>query len=185
MNKHLALLALCAALAGCGGGGGGPVIDDEAEAEGTGAAEETSGADASSGDAGSDEATGGDAGGEDAAATEPQDPAAVSQTADLVVPEDFLFSSAFPMTIEIDVSASNPDADYVTVCLPSAENAAEPDLGNCVIRSELDGGQLSSEIQATGDTTRLFTVLWDFAAPDAPVIQSFDVGPNANAIELN
>ena len=45
MNKQLVLLALQAALAGCGGGGGGPVVEDEAAAEGTGR-EETSGADA-------------------------------------------------------------------------------------------------------------------------------------------
>lgn len=157
MNKPFILLALCTALIGCGGGGGPGGAGQSAPAP--------------SGDS------------NDAAAEAPQ-PTAVTQMNDLAVDQRFVFSSSFPVGVSIDVSTSNPDADYVTVCLPSASEPTEPDFGNCLVRSELDDGRLSGEFQITGNTTRVFTVLWDFANPSAPVTRSFEVAPGGEPIVL-
>ena len=170
MNRFIAVLACTLVLVGCGGGG-----SSSSEPAAPPSATTGSGGGTSSGSTGSGSTGTGDSG---------DTPAPVSQTSDLVAAQSFLFRSSFAVEISVNVAANHPDADYITVCLPSASDPGEPDLGNCLIRSELDAGQFASTAQVTGDTSRLFTVLWDFAQPNAPSVSSFEISPEANSIDL-
>ena len=165
MNRFIAVLACTLVLVGCGGGG-----SSSSEPAAPPPATTGSGGGTSSGSTGTGDSS--------------DTPAPVSQTSDLVAAPSFLFRSSFAVEISVNVAANHPDADYITVCLPSASDPGEPDLGNCLIRSELDAGQFASTAQVTGDTSRLFTVLWDFAQPNAPSVSSFEISPETNSIDL-
>lgn len=162
-------LTLCSLLAACGGGGGNAPEADSLTSDAPSSAEGSKNA-----------ATATSASSE----TSAQAPAAVTQMSDLVVDEGFPFTPSFPINISVNVADSQPQVDQVTMRLPSATASEQPDMNNCIVRSTLEQGRLVRDAQIRGDITRLYAVLWDFAAPNAPITRSFTASPTSNCVDL-
>lgn len=156
--NNLGLMLLMATLVACGGGGG---------SDGTSSSNVTSTPVVTEAET-------------EQPVIETEEPAVITSTEELVVADTFLFQSNYKLDVLVDIS---PEYDYLTICY--ADNNNQPDYGDCLLRTDLNEGEISRELLLTNDTDKLLVIAWDYADVDNPVISSWDRALDGDLLQVN
>jgi hypothetical protein len=90
-------------------------------------------------------------------------------TADLEVPDGFIFSSAWDMTLDVDVAQRIGDQGYFLLCGDfevTEEGGYRVDYGNCQLRAPLHDGKYQGSLRMTASATNLLAIVMRFDMPE-------------------
>lgn len=111
---------------------------------------------------------------------QPEEPIVITSTEDLVVADTFLFQSNYKLDVQVDLSSQY---DYLTICY--ADDEGQPNYGDCLLRTGLDEGEVSSELLLTNDTRELLIVAWDYADVNNPAVSTWNRDLDGDLLQVN
>lgn len=90
----------------------------------------------------------------------------ITRTGELQAPADFIFSSAWELTVDVDVSA-RMDRAYLTLCsdFAATEGGYDVDYSNCLLKTPLPDGGLSQALRMSADTDALLAIVMPLDNP--------------------
>ena len=109
-----------------------------------------------------------------------QEPTVIDSTDDLVVADPFLFQSNYKLDVQVNVDS---DYDYLTICY--ANESGEPNYADCLLRTDLDEGAVTSELLLTNDTYELVVIAWDYADVNNPAVSTWNRQLDGDLLQVN
>ena len=107
----------------------------------------------------------------------------VSTTSELIVPNGFSFSTTYSIYIDIDISHLSSTRAYLSICGEFTLDAYQDitvDYESCILRTGMNNGIYTGDIQVPNDKEQLVIAIWFYDANIAPSMTLWNKN-NANS----